>query len=177
MLRAARSRFLAESYDNVGLREIAREAGVDVALVGRYFGSKEELFRETLRDGKDGPLDPEVSVDSLPAYLADLLMQSDHGGAQVDRLLMILRSASSPKAAAIVREALTTDVLEPVGRLLGGPDAEMRASMALGILMGATVLRTIMAVEPLCECDRGLVRQKLIRLLAAALAEEPGGSG
>lgn len=48
MLAAARRRFLMESYENVGLRDIARDVGVDVALVSRYFGSKEELFREVL---------------------------------------------------------------------------------------------------------------------------------
>lgn len=35
ILEAARQRFLLESYDNVGLRDIAGDAGVDVALVGR----------------------------------------------------------------------------------------------------------------------------------------------
>ena len=41
ILTAARGRFLADSYEAVGLRDIAGDAGVDVALVGRYFGGKE----------------------------------------------------------------------------------------------------------------------------------------
>ena len=52
LLASARQRFLRESYDNVGLRDIAADAGVDVALVGRYFGSKEQLFTEVLRGGR-----------------------------------------------------------------------------------------------------------------------------
>ena len=48
LLACARRRFLQESYDNVGLREIAGDAGVDVALIARYFGSKEELQLATI---------------------------------------------------------------------------------------------------------------------------------
>ena len=38
ILRAARARFLSDSYESVGLRDIAGDACVVVALVGRYFG-------------------------------------------------------------------------------------------------------------------------------------------
>ena len=46
MLAAARERFARHSYDDVGLRDVARDAGVDAALISRYFGSKEDLFRD-----------------------------------------------------------------------------------------------------------------------------------
>jgi AcrR family transcriptional regulator len=36
---AARARFLAEGYQSVTLREVAADAGVDVALISYYFGS------------------------------------------------------------------------------------------------------------------------------------------
>src|SRR3546814_4650837 len=49
ILLAATGRFLQDSYECVGLRDIARDAGIDVALVSRYFGSKEELFAQVLR--------------------------------------------------------------------------------------------------------------------------------
>ncbi|MET0659051.1 MAG: helix-turn-helix domain-containing protein, partial [Steroidobacteraceae bacterium] len=44
ILNAALRRFALSSYDDVSLREIASDAGVDVALVGRYFESKDKLF-------------------------------------------------------------------------------------------------------------------------------------
>ena len=46
--RAAVAAFTRSGYDGVGLREIAGAAGVDPRLVGRYFGSKAELFAEAL---------------------------------------------------------------------------------------------------------------------------------
>jgi len=174
ILASARQRFLDESYDHVGLREIAGDAGVDVALVGRYFGSKEQLFKEVVRKQDDSWLDPALGADALPAHLASLAAAKDQAQDRqhIENLLIILRSASSPKAAAVVREAFREDVLEPLARQLGGQGAEVRASMAMSALIGTTVLRTIMSVEPLCECDHDQFRERLERLLEAALAEK-----
>lgn len=173
ILIAATRRFLQDSYECVGLRDIARDAGVDVALVSRYFGSKEELFQEVLRGDREGKLPLDGNSTDLPARLADLML--DNGCAtdrnDVERLLIILRSASSPKAAEIVRESLRHDVLEPFADLIGGRNAPVRASFAMAIFMGTTILRTVMQVGPLCEEDRGIVRRKLEQLFEAALSE------
>ena len=173
MLVAARQRFLDESYDNVGLREIAADVGVDVSLVSRYFGSKEGLFKEVLRSGKK-KLDGDLTAAQLPAYLAAMIADQDGSddAGHVERLLIILRSASSPKATEIVREAMREDVLEPFARLLGGEDAEMRASLCMALMMGTTIQRTIMDVGPLCECDPETFRLKLVRMFEAALGGE-----
>ena len=40
ILEAARERFCSDSYDDVGMRDVARDVGVDAALISRYFGSK-----------------------------------------------------------------------------------------------------------------------------------------
>lgn len=50
ILESARHAFLAHGYDHVGVRDIGAEAGVNCALVNRYFGSKLGLFREVLKD-------------------------------------------------------------------------------------------------------------------------------
>ena len=54
ILDAARERFAAESYDDVGMRDIARDVGVDAALISRYFGSKDDLFLAALDSCGDG---------------------------------------------------------------------------------------------------------------------------
>jgi AcrR family transcriptional regulator len=164
MLRAARRRFLEESYENVGLRDIAGDVGVDVALVSRYFGSKESLFREVLQS--EEKLDAGLPAAALPAYLASLIGEKDASADRehVEKLLIILRSASSPAASQIVRETMRNDVLEPLGRMLRGPNAEMRASLVLAVLLGTTILRTVMCVEPLCDGCPDVMRDRLIGL-------------
>ena len=44
ILAAARTRFAAEGYRSASIRAVARDVGVDAALVVRYFGSKPGLF-------------------------------------------------------------------------------------------------------------------------------------
>ena len=173
MLCAARARFVAESYDNVGLRDIARDAGVDVALVGRYFGSKEELFRAVLQTGHDASFDVEVPRAELPAYLVSLLLDRDEPAqnAHAERMIIILRSASSPAAAGIVRDAARGDVLEPLARLIGTDEADVRPRLILAMLIGITTLRRIMAVEPLSAGSCTASRVRLLRLFEAALAD------
>jgi AcrR family transcriptional regulator len=174
MLVAARRRFLEESYDNVSLREIAGDAGVDVALVNRYFGSKEALFKEVLSSGKK-KFDGNRTVDELPEYLASVITDEDCGeepNENVERLLIILRSASSAKAAEIVSNSMREDVLEPFVKLLDGRDPEMRASLCMALIMGAKVQRTIMGVDP-AECDSRAFEQRLVEMFKVALAEGP----
>lgn len=174
MLAAARRRFLQESYENVGLRDIAGDAGVDVALVSRYFGSKEALFLEVLRGHRGRWVDPTVQAVDLPGWLAALAMSDDPDGGRddIERLLIILRSVSSPKAAELVRNSFRDDVLDPIAALIEGPEAEMRASLALSILIGTTFMRTIMSVEPLHRCDRPAIRSKIFELLKTVLAPD-----
>ena len=173
LLLSARRRFLEESYENVGLREIAADAGVDVALVRRYFGSKEDLFREVLRGTRRDWLDPDVTAEALPRVLARLATHTEEAEDRenVARLLIILRSSSSPDASELVRAAFREDVLEPVARLLSGADAGLRAAVAFSILIGMTVMRTIMGVQPLLQCQTASLEEKIEMLLQQALFE------
>lgn len=172
MLESARRRFVQESYENVGMRDIAGDAGVDVALVSRYFGSKEDLFREVLGIGSKEEILPEGITDAeIPAFFARLFIEHDEGegGEPLERLLIILRSASSPVASVIVREAFE-EMLLPLASRLEGRAPEIRAGFSMAVWMGVTIMRTVMAVEPLCGRD-GDVEQGLQRLFAAALSE------
>ena len=170
ILHAAHRRFLDQSYDTVGLRDIAADAGVDVALVSRYFGGKEQLFKEVLQEGRTG-LPSDLTAEQLPAFLAHLATQQrdEEEVSCYESMLMVLRSASSPQAAAVVRSALKDDILGPLSSMLGDSDeAYTRASLATAILMGTTILRVVAPVQALCPCDVQL-RERLEALFAAAL--------
>lgn len=175
MLNAAHSRFMRESYENVGLRDIAGDVGVDVALVSRYFGNKEELFRQVLGMRRQEEILPaNIANDAVPGYLASMfLSQGANANENVERLLILLRSASSPTASHIVREALRRDVLTPLAERLGGDRPELRAGTSMAVWMGMTIMRTIMAVESLEPCDPEIER-KLRLLFEAALSDASG---
>ena len=172
MLESARRHFLRESYENVGLREIAGDVGVDVALVGRYFGSKEKLFQEVLEELRCDWLDDDIEADELPSFLASLALnkEEEKGREDLQRFLIILRSASSQLASEVVQTALREDVIEPLASRLSGPRAEMRAAMAASICTGMIVMRTFLRVEPLNECDEHELENKLSKMLKDVLA-------
>ena len=170
MLEAAHRQFARESYENVGLREISREVGVDPALVCRYFGSKEGLFREVLRHPDDGQFLAGVTAATLPEYLAGLLTepQCEVSAEKAEWLLIVMHSAGSPQASQIVRETLHEGVLAPIEQMLEGEGAELRAALVLAVMMGSGVLHT-MGIESLQKRGDALVRKKLVELLAAAV--------
>lgn len=174
ILAAARQRFLSESYDSVGLRDIAGDAGVDVALISRYFGGKEGLFREVVsHDDRPGVFREPKSIAELPGFLAQLVVEDEGDDRQLrmEMFIIMLRSASSPKAGEIIRDLVHLDVLGPLAELIGGEQSELRATMLLAILMGIGVLSTIMRVDNFggSGADRDECTERFRCLFEAAL--------
>lgn len=177
ILAAASHQFARESYENVGLREIGRAAGVDPALICRYFGSKEGLFRDVLHADHDETLLDGVTEAGLPARLASLVLEeceeredAEARAAKMERLFVVLRSASSPHASAIASEAVRDDFIAPIRDRLDGDDAALRAGLALSVLIGSVVVRNMMSLSSLSEIDQDRVRARLVKLLENALA-------
>lgn len=63
LLRAALDCFLADDYHNVTTRRIAQQANANVSMIRYYFGNKEGLYEEMIRETLspllavlDGPL-------------------------------------------------------------------------------------------------------------------------
>lgn len=173
ILVAARRRFAADSYEAVGLRDVARDVGVDVALVGRYFGSKEELFRKVLLERSGEPwFGGRTDPHALAEWLTGLAMGDDAAEDREDleRLYIILRSASSPATAQLISDAFVAEVFDPLSGLLDRADAPVGAGLALILVIGATVMNGIMAIEPISDELRAEGRRKLAAMIEAALA-------
>lgn len=170
LLASARTRFLEESYESVSLRDVARGAGVDVALISRYFGSKEQLFRAVLHHGDKNWGTLNLSEPDLPDRLAEMLSDHSRDAEHAERFLIMMRSASSPQAAAIVRAAFQEDVLDPLAEVLGGTDGKARAAMALSVMMGTKVVRTFMNPDATDKPDPDILHKRLTAILRLALA-------
>lgn len=175
ILEAARRRFVRESYDNVGLREIAAEVGVDAAMVSRYFGSKEELFHQVL-SSTGGPDDLFVGdVADFGRRVAEMITSDPQHQAKLEGLLIMLNSASSPKAAHVVRTRAEHEFYGPFAAWLGGEDAHIRARLAGAVMMGSSLGRMLTGDFGLEPPALAQFQKRLAALLQAAI--EPAGSG
>lgn len=155
MLRAAKSQFALHGYEKTTLRAIADEAHVDPSMVLYLFGSKAELFRESMKL----VLDPQVFTDQLTtdddddlgfrivrAYLG-IWEQPDTATSMVS---MLQSATSNSDAHEAFREFLHSYVMTAVTEALGGADeARLRAMLAATSLVGTAMLRYVMRVPPL----------------------------
>ncbi len=143
ILQAATRRFSAEGYDDVGVRDIAADVGVDPALVVRYFGSKEDLFAAVL-DSCDGEDLLEGPRETFGARLAhDLVYGGNSCDEDLRRLQIMLRSVSSSKAQEIVRREAERNFYGPFKEWIGGEHAAVRARLAAALMMGMEVNREV----------------------------------
>ena len=156
ILDAASKRFTGESYDQVGMRDIAKDVGVDPALISRYFGSKEDLFRAVLDDCGNGAELMEGDRTSFGERVAHDLVYGPPKEGKLAWLLLMLRSATSPKAAEIIQRASREGFYQPFTEWVGGPDAALRVRIAAGLMMGVAVGRDLTGGLDLPEdqCER-----------------------
>ncbi len=92
---------------------------------------------------------------------------------QVDKdlncLLIILRSASSPKAREAIRSSGQERFFGPIETWMGGPNARVRARLIADIIMGVTIDRVISDDFDLDAEAREAFRVRLARTLQAAI--------
>jgi AcrR family transcriptional regulator len=168
IFEAATRRFAYQGYQFAGVREIAADAGVDAAMVNRYFGSKEGLFAEVV----ERAFDIRNLIDGERANLAERLARrmvygrEDIAGDQRIPLLLMLRSATEPHSAELIRSSLERNVLQPLAERLDGPDAEVRAAMVIAQCTGFAILNQMLRPRALAEAQQ----EELVVLLKGSLA-------
>jgi AcrR family transcriptional regulator len=156
IIDAARRQFAEQGFDGATMRAIAREAGVDPALVSYYFGSKSGLFVESLRL----PVNPADAIDAVLAEgtgdlgrrLVTRFLQVWDTPATGEPVISVLRSAAS--RPEIMREFLERRIVPRFAGALGGADAELRATAVASQMLGLAFLRYVLRVEPLASATQ-----------------------
>jgi AcrR family transcriptional regulator len=126
ILRAARELFAEKSIPAVSVREIAAAAGVDHALVHRYFGTREEMVAEILRR-EIAAVTTAVPAD-LPASGVDPreLLRELIARSFAERRTAMLLIMRAELAGLEPEHLIGNDVLSPLGLMT----RELRASQA-----------------------------------------------
>ena len=143
ILKAAKKQFARVGYDCT-LRDIAGEAGADVALVKRYFGGKEALFVEALKDSFRANAQLDWDRTAFAGEMAVMLAGTPHADeARTQRFQFLLRAATSPATAPLLNTLVQERLLVPIRNWMGGADAEARARVLAGVYIGFLVERLI----------------------------------
>jgi len=170
VLEVARRRFLAEGYRAVTLRSVAVEAGVDVALISYFFGSKSGLFGAamalTANPAEMFVLALDGALSGLPERVLRVLLHTWDTPASGQPLQAMLRNALYDDAVGLlVRQALERELIDKLAERLGGVDARRRASAFTVQLAGVVFARYVLRLEPMAS----MPADELIRTLAPSL--------
>jgi AcrR family transcriptional regulator len=156
ILDAARRAFAERGYQQATIREVAGMAGVDPALVHHYFGTKQNLFVAAVEIPVN-PIEAFITLvsedrETLGERLLTLFLSVWDRADNRSPVLALIRSAvSEERAAAMLREFITEEILGRIARELGTPDAPLRTSLVASQLVGLIMSRYVIRLEPLAS--------------------------
>ena len=154
---AARERFTRDGYERATVRAIAADAGVDVAMVYYFFGSKEGLFSASALTGPEHPLHQLAALldegpDQIGQRLARRFLEHwDEGGAFEPFMALWRSAAIQPQARRVLHDALAGPVAERVAAEFGVTDAELRVELVASHLAGLAFARYQLKLEPIAS--------------------------
>jgi AcrR family transcriptional regulator len=179
LVRAARRRFATEGYRATTVRQIASDVGVNVALINRYFVSKEGLFEACMlrtSDELESQGSPRSkSIDEVIGRLIGHAINSPDSDDPL-QLLLLLRSSGDENADGIRRRTLehfTRRLAGAAGWNADDPDTDhvlLRAQLAIATMLGVVMLRTSAAVQPVASASADDLAEPLAQMMRVLLA-------
>jgi AcrR family transcriptional regulator len=163
LLAAAAALFDERGYESATIRDIGERAGVDPALIARYFGGKEGLYLATVNE------EPPIAMPPDPVgALAAILGVAERRGIGPVPLAMVtptLSDAIRAETMALVRAR----VLEPLASRLaahGVEDPELRAELLVAATLGISLTRAAGTLPRLADTSL----DRLLKLLEPVAA-------
>lgn len=152
------------------MRRVAADASVDVSMVMQFFRSKDELFAAVMNipesaleklskvfEGADDQLGERVVRAFLDAW--------EGAPEESEPLMAMLRNAMVNEQARLHLRDYIESRLMTGGDESAGPDARLRAGVALSMLVGVVTGRQIIGVPILVAADR----EALVAMIAPAI--------
>lgn len=163
----AQHHFTEHGYDATRLRGIATEAGVNVALINRYFESKYKLFDEAVIQ--------EISIDEMLGEskeefgqnIARHMATKNLTEQSLDPTLAFVKSIGSSTVAPALNKMMESVLIPKLAKWLGGEDAEQRAALIFCELLGFDMLRRMAKLSSLDSENQDKITQRLAATLQA----------
>jgi AcrR family transcriptional regulator len=153
---------------------VAADAGVDVALVSYYFGSKQGLFGAAMALPANPAELLEAELAGDPETLPERLLQSllvvwDSPETGAPLRALAASAASDPDLNRLVREVVGREIVDRLAAHLGTPDAPQRAAAFATQVAGLIFSRYVFQFEPLASMSPDDIVTRLAPSLRLAL--------
>ncbi|HEX4220650.1 MAG TPA: TetR family transcriptional regulator [Acidimicrobiales bacterium] len=165
LLQAARTLFGQQGFEGTTIREIGERAGVDPALIARYFGSKADLYIAAVvaEDAEGAPSEYEGLEQ-----MADVVVTGADRRGPGPILQAIVRSDTSAEIRAAALDRLARRLVAPLVanmKAQGVDRPQLRAQVAVSALHGISLGRSLGWFEEI----RSVPRDELVALIVDAL--------
>ncbi|MET7476093.1 TetR family transcriptional regulator [Streptomyces sp. NPDC005648] len=139
ILKAARHLLARHAHGDITLKAVAERAGVSAPLILKYFGNKDALFARVMSFETDADALLDAPLDQLgPHMVRHVLVSQSQLGA--DPLLRVVFAPLHAEQGDILRANFRAQVTERLTERLTGPDAGLRAELAVAALLGLGVV-------------------------------------
>jgi AcrR family transcriptional regulator len=168
ILAAARGLFAEQGFEGSSLRQVARKAGVDPAMVHHFFSGKDELFSRSV----GLPADPAQVfagvAASAPGQRAEAIVRAVlrlwDSPAQRGLLAFLRGTIGSTAKTALLRDLVARTVLPRIMAGVPGTADEVaiRGNLMASQLVGLVLVRYVVRLEPLASASQ----DDVVRLVA-----------
>ena len=144
LLEAAEELFGRHGYERTTLREIGEQAGVDAALIARYFGNKASIYIACL-EAEEPARDADHGSNQLRQGLVERVIDRATRFGPTPVLQAIVVPTDDPHVGLAARTVVARRTVGPLRDRIaaGGLDrAELRAEIAVAALTGIALARS-----------------------------------
>ena len=168
ILATARRLFAEHGFDGTSLRQVAREASVDPAMIHHFFKGKDELFAVSVAL----PADPAQVLEGVdqhdPEHRAEAIVRAVlklwESPAQHSLVAFIRGTIGSKAKTLLLREVVTRTVISRIMAGVPGPPEEvaLRGNLVATQVVGVMLVRYVVRLEPLASA----APEEVVRLVA-----------
>jgi len=162
----ARRQFWTNGYSNVPVRQIAKAASVDVALISRNFGSKLGLFQATLVDAFNIFDTPPDSQQALIDSFIKLFVEAPRSAIEPSPIRMLLTNAHDEAVGEMVRSSYNDVFQSQLSQIIG---CEKRAALFVAVVFGISVAEKSLQIRGIADHKSQEYEDQLRHLMQSAL--------
>jgi AcrR family transcriptional regulator len=152
ILAAARERFGSAGFQAATIRAIAADAGVDPAMVMRYYGNKDKLFAAAAEFDLRFPDLATTDPNQVGRTLVRHFLERWEGD---EAMVILLRSsATNGEAAQRMQEIFGTQLQPLVATLAPAEESTVRAGLIATQILGMALCRFVLRLPPVVAMTR-----------------------